>query len=73
VVQSAGMFHAGGNLPAEVTSFVGRRRELADAKRALSKSRLVTLTSIDTFNDGIPLLRHWIRRSCRMPDWWRCG
>jgi predicted ATPase/DNA-binding CsgD family transcriptional regulator len=46
VVQSAGVFHAGGNLPAEVTSFVGRRRELADAKRALSKSRLVTLTGI---------------------------
>src|SRR5277367_4946349 len=35
-----------GNLPAEVTSFVGRRRELADAKRALSKSRLVTLTGV---------------------------
>jgi non-specific serine/threonine protein kinase len=38
--------HAGGNLPAEITSFVGRRRELADAKRALSKSRLVTLTGV---------------------------
>jgi len=35
-----------GNLPAEVTSFVGRRRVLADAKRALSKSRLVTLTGV---------------------------
>jgi AAA domain len=44
VVQSTAGFHAGGNLPAETTSFVGRRRELADAKRALSKSRLVTLT-----------------------------
>ena len=38
--------HAGGNLPAEVTSFVGRRREVADAKRALSRSRLVTLTGV---------------------------
>jgi non-specific serine/threonine protein kinase len=38
--------HAGGNLPAETTSFVGRRRELADAKRALSKFRLVTLTGV---------------------------
>jgi predicted ATPase/DNA-binding CsgD family transcriptional regulator len=38
--------HAGGNLPAEITSFVGRRRELAAAKRALSKSRLVTLTGV---------------------------
>jgi predicted ATPase/DNA-binding CsgD family transcriptional regulator len=46
VVQSAGVVHGGGNLPAEVTSFVGRRRELADAKRALSKSRLVTLTGV---------------------------
>jgi predicted ATPase/DNA-binding CsgD family transcriptional regulator len=46
VVQSAGVVHGGGNLPAEVTSFVGRRRELADASRALSKSRLVTLTGV---------------------------
>jgi predicted ATPase/DNA-binding CsgD family transcriptional regulator len=45
-VQSAGVAHGGGNLPAEVTSFVGRRRELADAKRALAKSRLVTLTGV---------------------------
>src|SRR5271169_2240712 len=35
-----------GNLPMELTSFVGRRRELADAKRALAKSRLVTLTGV---------------------------
>jgi non-specific serine/threonine protein kinase len=46
MAQSAVVVHAGGNLPAEVTSFVGRRRELADAKRALSKSRLVTLTGV---------------------------
>jgi non-specific serine/threonine protein kinase len=46
VAQSAVVVHAGGNLPAEVTSFVGRRREVADAKRALSKSRLVTLTGV---------------------------
>ena len=32
-----------GNLPAELTSFVGRRSELAEIKRALSSSRLVTL------------------------------
>jgi predicted ATPase/DNA-binding CsgD family transcriptional regulator len=32
-----------GNLPAEPTSFVGRRRELADLKRKLSSARLVTL------------------------------
>lgn len=33
-----------GALPAEVTSFVGRRQELADVRRLLSTSRLVTLT-----------------------------
>src|SRR5262249_52755495 len=32
------------NLPAELTSFVGRRRELADVKRLLTKTRLLTLT-----------------------------
>ncbi|WP_186762702.1 ATP-binding protein [Lentzea tibetensis] len=33
-----------GNLPAEVTSFVGRRREVAEIKQLLSGARLVTLT-----------------------------
>ena len=33
-----------GNLPAELTSFVGRRRELFEVKRLLADSRLVTLT-----------------------------
>lgn len=33
-----------GNLPAELTSFVGRRRDLAEVKRLLSAGRLVTLT-----------------------------
>ncbi|TCO35139.1 putative ATPase [Kribbella steppae] len=35
---------ARGRLPAELTSFVGRRRELADTRRLLSSSRLLTLT-----------------------------
>ncbi|GDY31528.1 LuxR C-terminal-related transcriptional regulator [Gandjariella thermophila] len=35
-----------GNLPAEVTVFVGRRREVAEAKRLLAASRLVTLTGV---------------------------
>ncbi|MFC7449194.1 ATP-binding protein [Rhodococcus daqingensis] len=35
-----------GNLPLELTSFVGRRRELVEARRLLSVSRLVTLTGI---------------------------
>jgi predicted ATPase/DNA-binding CsgD family transcriptional regulator len=32
-----------GNLPEEVTSFVGRRRELAGARQRMTESRLVTL------------------------------
>ena len=35
-----------GNLPAELTSLVGRRSELAEVKRLLAGSRLVTLTGI---------------------------
>jgi len=33
-----------GNLPAEMTSFVGRRRELTETRRMLAGSRLLTLT-----------------------------
>jgi len=33
-----------GNLPAAVSSFVGRRRELADVRRLLTEARLVCLT-----------------------------
>jgi len=33
-----------GTLPAELNSFVGRRRELAETRRLLSASRLLTLT-----------------------------
>ena len=35
-----------GNLPAELTSFVGRRSEVAEVKRLLAGSRLVTLTGV---------------------------
>ncbi|WP_330231077.1 protein kinase [Nocardia sp. NBC_00508] len=35
-----------GNLPLELTSFVGRRTELSEVKNLLSASRLVTLTGI---------------------------
>lgn len=35
-----------GNLPAELTGFVGRRRDLGEAKRLLSAARLVTLTGV---------------------------
>ena len=33
-----------GNLPAELTSFVGRRQELREVKRLLATTRLLTLT-----------------------------
>ncbi|MFD0203641.1 MULTISPECIES: ATP-binding protein [Saccharothrix] len=36
----------GGRLPAEMTSFVGRRHELAEVRRALGDGRLVTLTGM---------------------------
>jgi predicted ATPase/DNA-binding CsgD family transcriptional regulator len=35
--------HRSGNLPAEVTSFVGRRRELAEIRKRLATSRMVSL------------------------------
>src|SRR6202048_109214 len=35
--------HRPGNLPAEATSFIGRRRELAELRRKLSTARLVSL------------------------------
>ncbi len=38
--------HRGGNLPLDLTSFVGRRRETADVGRALATARLVTLTGV---------------------------
>ncbi|MEU2006377.1 protein kinase [Rhodococcus sp. NPDC019627] len=38
--------HANGNLPLELTSFVGRRKELAEVKKLLSTARLVTLAGI---------------------------
>jgi len=39
-------YPARGNLRAELSSFVGRRRELADVKRLISEFRLVTLCGI---------------------------
>ncbi|MFE5702787.1 protein kinase [Rhodococcus koreensis] len=37
---------ASGNFPLELTSFIGRRHELSEAKNLLAVSRLVTLTGI---------------------------
>jgi predicted ATPase/DNA-binding CsgD family transcriptional regulator len=38
--------HGAGNLPAELTSFVGRRDEVAEVRRLLAGSHLVTLTGV---------------------------
>jgi predicted ATPase/DNA-binding CsgD family transcriptional regulator len=38
--------HIVGNLPTEVSSFVGRRRESAEIKRLLTAARLVTMTGV---------------------------
>src|SRR5260221_2806924 len=38
-----------GNLPAELTSFVGRRREVAVVRRLLSMGRLVALAGVGSF------------------------
>ena len=38
--------HRGGNLPAEATSFVDRRKEISAARQALSATRLLTLTGV---------------------------
>ncbi|MEU0571284.1 ATPase [Nonomuraea sp. NPDC005983] len=52
-----------GNLPAELTSFVGRTRLLANLKRHLSESRLVTVTGIGGVGKSRTVLRlaHQIR------------
>lgn len=42
----AGTGHTLGNLPLELSSFVGRRAELSEVQTALSTSRLVTLTGV---------------------------
>jgi len=45
--QGAGdLQHFTGNLPLELTNFIGRRHELTEAKNRLAGSRLVTLTGI---------------------------
>ena len=46
-----------GNLPQELTSFVGRRRELSEVKRLLVGSRLVTLVGVEAPAPGWPPLR----------------
>ena len=50
------------NLPAELTSFVGRRRELREVKRLLVTSRLLTLTG----SGGVGKTRLALRAAAEM-------
>ena len=43
------------NLPSELTSFIGRGSEMAELKRLVMESRLVSITGIGAFNT----LRAW--------------
>ncbi|SDG35284.1 Predicted ATPase [Sinosporangium album] len=60
-----------GNLPAELTSFVGRTRLLANLKRHLRESRLVTVTGIGGVGKSRTALRlaHQVRGQYRDGVW----
>src|SRR5215475_8887638 len=58
-----------GNLPAELTSFVGRRGELAEVRRLLAGSRLVTLTGVG----GVGKTRLALRASAGLQRAFRDG
>ena len=53
-----------GNLPAEATSFIGRRRELADVRKRLTEARLVSLTG----PGGVGKTRLATRIAARLAD-----
>ncbi|WP_119728786.1 ATP-binding protein [Thermomonospora amylolytica] len=59
---------AAGGLPAEITRFIGRRRELADVTGLLGTARLVTLTGVGGVGKTRLALRaaHQVRRN--FPD-----
>jgi predicted ATPase/DNA-binding CsgD family transcriptional regulator len=57
-----------GNLPAELTSFVGRRDEVAEVKRLLARSRLVTLTGVGGVGKTRLALRAAARVERAFPD-----
>src|SRR3954452_20144360 len=57
-----------GNLPVELTSFVGRRQGLADLRRALASARLVTLTGVGGVGKTRLALRAGRESSRQYPD-----
>ncbi|GAA2893034.1 hypothetical protein GCM10010517_57560 [Streptosporangium fragile] len=63
-----GAARAPGNLPAEMTTFVGRERQLADARRLLESARLVTLTGVGGVGKTRLALRAATRVARSFPD-----
>ncbi|MFJ1562405.1 LuxR C-terminal-related transcriptional regulator [Streptomyces mirabilis] len=57
-----------GNLVADITTFVDRRRELAEINRLLSSSREVTLTGVGGVGKSRLALRAAIRQQRKFPD-----
>ncbi|MBY8856895.1 protein kinase [Nocardia sp. CA2R105] len=58
----------GGNLPAELTSFINRRTELSEIRNLLASSRLVTLTGIGGVGKTRLALRAASARGQGFPD-----
>src|SRR5215467_9121216 len=58
-----------GNLPAEATSFVGRRRELAEVRKKLTEARLVSLAG----PGGVGKTRLAIRAAAELSRGFRDG
>ncbi|MGN9845804.1 ATP-binding protein [Nonomuraea sp. H19] len=71
VTTSTSRGHHIGILPAEVTSFVGRRQEIAEVRQLLSISRAVTLTGMGGVGKTRLALRvgHEVRRAFRDGVW----
>ncbi|QUQ71460.1 helix-turn-helix transcriptional regulator [Kutzneria sp. CA-103260] len=63
---------AGGSLPTEISSFVGRRDDLAAMRRLLSSAHLVTVTGVGGVGKTRVSLRlaHELRRSFKDGAWW---
>src|SRR5207302_178088 len=61
-----------GNVPAEFSSFVGRRRELADVRRLSAAARLVTLTGVGGVGKSRLAVRVATQVRRAFPDgvWW---
>src|SRR5438876_2372047 len=64
MMSRAGSRQAVGNLPADVTSFVGRQREVATAKQLLRRHRLLTLTG----GPGLGKTRLALRVAAQLKD-----